>query len=158
MTFLPDTADPHGAPRGLRADWTLHIRGEIPTIPGVTTAARIPRPAPPARFAFARRLNALAKPFVFTDAAALARHIHRRRAGRAIQIQDVLDLREAGVTGLSRVLPRGRPCPGVQVLVMEDGQPVETLGWAFIDGGSARALMAALRAQPIPLSPRQAAD
>lgn len=143
--FLRNPADPHSTPRGLRADWTDQRFGALELTPGVTTGSKIPRPTPPARFAFTPRLHALIKPYVFADAAALARHIHRRRADRAIQVQDVLDLREAGVTGLSRVLPRGRPCPGVQVLIMEDGQAVETLGWAFIDGLGARDLARALR-------------
>lgn len=151
-----DAADPAATPRGLRAVWPS-LRDRIAS-GDLTTAARMARPQLPARFAFITRLDSLTKPFVYRDGPALARSIHRRRAGAAIEVRDTHDLREAGARRLNLILPRDRVCPGVQVLLIQHGDPIATLGWIWADGAEAEAVRRLIAAHPIPLTRRQTAD
>ena len=148
--------DPAATPRGLRAHWpTLEERiaaGDL------KPASQLAKPRPPARFAFAIRLDSLTKPFVYRDGPALARSIHRRRAGQSILVQPVEDLHAYPNTGLARVLPRDRACPGARVLLLMDGEPVATLGWVWADGANAVRIRSLIGANPVPLTNRQTAD
>lgn len=153
--FDPRT-DAYSTPRGLRSIW-LNLSERI-AAGELKPASELPRPRPPARFAFATRLHPLTKPYVFTDGPALARSIHRRRDGRTIVVQGVPDLRARPNTGLARVLPRDRVCPGAQVLLQHDGDAVATLGWIWADGANAERIRRLIAANPIPLTTRQTAD
>lgn len=155
-TALDRRAGPAATPRGLRSHW-FSLEERI--APGeLKPAASLAKPHPPARFAFATRLNAFTKPYVFPDGAALARSIHRRRDGQTIQVIGVDDLRAYPNTGLARVLPRDRACPGARVLLQHDGDAVATLGWVWADGANAARIRTLIGAHPIPLTPRQTAD
>jgi len=109
-------------------------------VPGAGTAeaARMDarRPALPAEVRYALIAEAHAKPFAFATLADLARSIHRRRAGRAIQLSD-RPLHLAGRTS---------PSPGVAITATDPiGETTTSLGWAYLNGHGWKALQAALR-------------
>lgn len=75
------------------------------------------------------------KPWAFDDLPALARRIHRDRAGEALQLRPV------------RIRFRDRPRDAVQVLALDQlGGRVRLIGYAWICGRSWQALRAALDA------------
>lgn len=100
--------------------------------------ARSLRMADSADFAFLPRLDAVTRPFVFPNCAALARHIERKRDGRPMQLVDVEDIEIEGRAGLYT---------GVQVwTLLPDGSRDECLGWAWLNGQGRERLEPALRA------------
>lgn len=67
--------------------------------------------------------RAAAKPFVYASLDALARRIHRDRAGEALQLQPV------------RIRFRDRPRPAVQVMALEQlACRTRLIGYAWISG------------------------
>lgn len=100
--------------------------------------ARSLRMADSADFAFLPRLDAVTRPFVFPNCAALARHIERKRDDRPMQLVDVEDIEIEGRSGLYT---------GVQVwTLLPDGSRDECLGWAWLNGQGRERLEPALRA------------
>lgn len=112
-------------------------RRAAPT-PGTAEAARMDarRPRLPAEVRYALFIQAGTKPFAFASLADLARSIHRRRAGRAIQLSD-RPLHLAGRPSWS---------PGVTITATDPiGETTTSLGWAYLNGGGWKAFQAALR-------------
>ncbi len=106
--------------------------------PGTAEAARQDalQPRLPAEVRYALIVEAHAKPFAFATLADLARSIHRRRAGRTIQLSD----RPLHLAG------RPSATPGVAILATDPiGETTTSLGWAFLNGHGWKALQAALR-------------
>lgn len=90
------------------------------------------------RFAFIAHSDAgVAKPFVFPDVHALARHVERRREGRAIELVDAEDVEVPGRDALQ---------VGVQVYLLGmDNARDRPLGWAWLDGQGRERFEPALR-------------
>jgi hypothetical protein len=109
-------------------------------MPGTADAARMDALTPliPADVRFALIAEAQAKPFAFATLADLARSIHRRRGGRAIQLGD----------RPLHLACRARSTPGVAILATDPiGETTTSLGWAYLNGHGWKALEAALQAK-----------
>lgn len=104
---------------------------------------------PPAAFALLPRLDAVTKPIVFTDAAALAGHIERARGGQGLdmtEIEDIHFLWRANGGGEGVDAPPEDRDRGVQIwTTLIDGSRDRCLGWAWLNGGGLEVLTAALR-------------
>jgi hypothetical protein len=89
------------------------------------------------RFAFIPHDDAgAAKPYVFDDVHALARHIERQREGRGLELVDAEDVEVPGRDALQ---------VGVQVWTRIDDARDRNLGWAWLDGQGRERLELVLR-------------
>lgn len=127
----------------LKPDPNAPVLGSIWTQPMIDLAA----------YAFLTRIDATTKPTVFPDLHHLARHIERRRldAGldRAIQLEEVEDLKFAGQPGLHT---------GVQVWLLDMAHEREaSLGYAWLRGEGRERLEPVLRTARRDLGERQQA-
>lgn len=111
-----------------------------------------PRPRPPMSDAIRYALlpaDPAAKPRVFADLNALARHIQRARGDASLDMQEVSDLERRADT---------RPRRGVSVFVTDlDGGRPTLIGHAWLDGHGLLELQAAIRRNRLPLRPDQQA-
>lgn len=114
---------------------------------GVPIVGAPARPIPPLErilrmaglpdYAFARRLDGVAKPRVFSSLRGLASHIEGHRFGQALELADVEDIEIPGRDGLYQ---------GVQVFtLMIDGSRDLCLGYAWLKGDGRDRLEPALR-------------
>ena len=125
-------------------------RGAFPS--GLPNTGFFKRPRLPAGVRFALCMDRLlgvhernpfaVKPWAFASAAELAKSLHRRRAGRELQLLDV---------SLS-IEPRRHPDTpvlGVSVWATDAGGRREFLGWAYVDGQGRHALAYTLQRNPL---------
>ena len=111
--------------------------GRITPATAIEARAHACRPSLPADVRFALvTAPPRAKPFAYATLAELARAIHRRRQGQAIQLFDQpahLALREDAVRG-------------VRISLIDPiGERTTTLGWAYLAGAGRQTLQQALR-------------
>lgn len=102
----------------------------------------------PAAYALLPRLDAVTKPIVFADVAALAAHVERHRQGQGLELVEIDDLHhrwraEGGGQGVEA--PDAARDRGVQIWTTDLGNNRDRcLGWAWLDGGGMETLRAAL--------------
>lgn len=118
----------------------------LPAIP--LDPRRRPRMPDAVRFALLPA-EAQAKPIVFSDINALARHIQRARGDAGLDLQWVQDLEVRGDA-------ENRPGVSVFITDLDGGRPA-LIGHAYIDGLPLDALQAAIRRNRLPLTPIQQA-
>jgi hypothetical protein len=94
--------------------------------------------APPmplgARYAIWPRFESAVKPFAFPSLAALARHVHRQRQDRALQLRDEPGHFRDGRRTVVRIDALGA-----------EGESAWLIGYVFLDGRPREALIEALR-------------
>ena len=101
----------------------------------IPDAANHPEPGVPAAYALLPRLSQPVRPHVFPSLQALARRIHRERAGEALQLRP------------AQVRFRDRIRDVTEVLAVDEaGGRTRRIGYAWHAGRPAEALRAALEA------------
>lgn len=132
-------------PPFIEAGPLLAAHGHTPSRP--IPFRRRPTMSQDVRFALLKS-NPHAKPLVFPDVDALARHIQRERGTAAIDLEQVEDLEIGGDAGAR---------PGVSVFTLDLGNDRDQLiGHAYLDGRGREHLQAALRRNRLVMADDQA--
>ncbi len=98
-------------------------------------------------YAFMSRLDAVARPVIFTSLNSLAAYIDRKRYGQGIQLEEIGDLhaRRRMATGEGPDAPTGLRDRGVQIYTtLLDGGRDRSMGFAWLKGGGLEELQIAL--------------